>query len=131
MTRDAGPEVIQAVVLVARDWWRKRPMLSFDARFAGQVVVRRRALTVATAGAGALMTDRRLVAGLDLGSTKTCAVIAGSRVICRARCSPRLPASDSRTAGAPRHGARHRRDDLSVAAALKDAERMAVHGSPT
>ena len=54
MTRDAGPEVIQAVVLVARDLAAKaRPYAELDARFAGQVVVRRRALTVAAAGAGA------------------------------------------------------------------------------
>lgn len=42
--RDAGPEVIQAVVLVARDLAAKaRPYAELDARFAGQVVVRRKA----------------------------------------------------------------------------------------
>jgi cell division septal protein FtsQ len=43
LARDAGPEVIQAVVLVARDLEaRKRSYAELDARFAGQVVVRRR-----------------------------------------------------------------------------------------
>ena len=47
LARDAGPEVIQAVVLVARDLAAKaRPYAELDARFAGQVVVRRRALKV-------------------------------------------------------------------------------------
>lgn len=49
LARDAGPEVIQAVVLVARDLAAKaRPYAELDARFAGQVVVRRRALKVAS-----------------------------------------------------------------------------------
>jgi len=40
---DAGPEVIEAVVMVARDLAaRARPYAELDARFAGQVVVRRR-----------------------------------------------------------------------------------------
>ena len=44
LSRDAGPEVIQAVVLVARDLAAKaRPYAELDARFAGQVVVRRKA----------------------------------------------------------------------------------------
>jgi len=43
LSRDAGPEVIQAVVLVARDLAAKaRPYAELDARYAGQVVVRRR-----------------------------------------------------------------------------------------
>ena len=43
LNRDAGPEVIEAVVLVARDLAAKaRPYAELDARFAGQVVVRRR-----------------------------------------------------------------------------------------
>ena len=43
LNRDAGPEVIQAVVLVARDLAAKaRPYTELDARFAGQIVVRRR-----------------------------------------------------------------------------------------
>ena len=47
LARDAGPEVIQAVFLVARDLAAKaRPYAELDARFAGQVVVRRRALKV-------------------------------------------------------------------------------------
>jgi hypothetical protein len=42
---DAGPEVIEAVVLVARDLAAKaRPYAELDARFAGQVVVRRRSV---------------------------------------------------------------------------------------
>lgn len=46
LARDAGPEVIQAVVLVAQDLAAKaRPYAELDARFAGQVVVRRRPLT--------------------------------------------------------------------------------------
>ena len=44
LRRDAGPEVIQAVVLVARDLAAKaRPYAELDARFAGQIVVRRKA----------------------------------------------------------------------------------------
>ncbi|HWC74739.1 MAG TPA: FtsQ-type POTRA domain-containing protein [Gemmatimonadales bacterium] len=44
LTRDAGPEVIQAVMSVARDLAAKRrPYAELDGRFAGQVVVRRRA----------------------------------------------------------------------------------------
>jgi cell division septal protein FtsQ len=43
LSRDAGPEVIEAVVLVARDLAAKaRPYVELDARYAGQVVVRRR-----------------------------------------------------------------------------------------
>jgi hypothetical protein len=43
LTRDAGPEVIEAVMLVARDLAAKaRPYAELDGRFAGQVVVRRR-----------------------------------------------------------------------------------------
>ena len=43
LNRDAGPEVIQAVVLVARDLAAKaRSYTELDGRFAGQVVVRRR-----------------------------------------------------------------------------------------
>jgi cell division septal protein FtsQ len=42
--RDAGPEVVRAVVLVSRDLAAKaRPYKELDARYAGQVVVRRRA----------------------------------------------------------------------------------------
>lgn len=44
LARDAGPEVVQAVVLVARDLAAKaRRYIELDARFAGQVVVRRKA----------------------------------------------------------------------------------------
>lgn len=43
LARDAGPEVIQAVVLVARDLAAKaRAYAELDARYAGQIVVRRR-----------------------------------------------------------------------------------------
>jgi cell division septal protein FtsQ len=43
LSRDAGPEVIQAVVLVARDLAaKKRRYDELDARYAGQVIVRRR-----------------------------------------------------------------------------------------
>ena len=49
VARDAGPEVIRAVVQVAQDLNAKgRPYVELDARYAGQVVVRRRA----TAGRG-------------------------------------------------------------------------------
>jgi cell division protein FtsQ len=45
LARDAGPEVIQAVVLVARDLAAKaRPYAELDGRYAGQVVVRRRGM---------------------------------------------------------------------------------------
>lgn len=44
LSRAAGPEVIRAVALVAQDLAvRGRPYAELDARFAGQVVVRRRA----------------------------------------------------------------------------------------
>ena len=50
--RDAGPEVIRAVVLVAQDLAaRGRSYVELDARFAGQVVVRRKA-TADGAGEG-------------------------------------------------------------------------------
>jgi cell division septal protein FtsQ len=52
LRRDAGPEVIQAVVLVAQDLAAKaRPYGELDARYAGQVVVRRRATGAARRGA--------------------------------------------------------------------------------
>jgi len=45
LARDAGPEVIQAVMLVARDLAAKaRPYAELDGRYAGQVVVRRRGM---------------------------------------------------------------------------------------
>ena len=51
--RDAGPEVIRAVVLVAQDLAaRRRPYVELDARFAGQVVVRRRSASVGSGGRG-------------------------------------------------------------------------------
>src|SRR5207247_4180738 len=51
--RDAGPEVIQAVVLVAQDLAaKKRPYAEFDARYGGQGGVRRRAGGVGGARAG-------------------------------------------------------------------------------
>lgn len=54
VARDAGPEVIRAVVLVARDLDAKgRPYAELDARFAGQVVVRRRATASLGGAAGA------------------------------------------------------------------------------
>jgi cell division septal protein FtsQ len=41
--RDAGPDVIESIALVAQDLAaRGRPYAELDARFAGQVVVRRR-----------------------------------------------------------------------------------------
>src|SRR5438309_1956240 len=50
--RDAGPEVIRAVVLVAQDLAaRGRSYVELDARFAGQVIVRRKA-TADGAGEG-------------------------------------------------------------------------------
>ncbi len=51
--RDAGPEVIRAVVLVAQDLAAKgRPYAELDARFAGQVVVRRRGSASGGGGGG-------------------------------------------------------------------------------
>ena len=48
LSSDAGPEVIQSVVLVARDLAAKgRPYAELDARYAGQVVVRRRGARLA------------------------------------------------------------------------------------
>jgi hypothetical protein len=44
LSPNAGPEVIQAVMLVARDLAAKaRPYAELDGRYAGQVIVRRRA----------------------------------------------------------------------------------------
>jgi cell division septal protein FtsQ len=44
LSANAGPEVIQAVMLVARDLAAKsRPYAELDGRYAGQVIVRRRA----------------------------------------------------------------------------------------
>ncbi|HEX4627864.1 MAG TPA: FtsQ-type POTRA domain-containing protein [Gemmatimonadales bacterium] len=54
VARDAGPEVIRAVVLVAQDLSAKgRRYVELDARFAGQVVVRRRATASGGGAAGA------------------------------------------------------------------------------
>ncbi len=51
LRRDAGPEVIQAVVLVAQDLAAKgRPYVELDARFAGQVVVRLKKSAVGPGG---------------------------------------------------------------------------------
>ncbi len=48
LRRDAGPEVIRAVVLVAQDLAAKgRPYVELDARFARQVLVRRKASAAA------------------------------------------------------------------------------------
>lgn len=48
LASDAGPEVIQSVVLVARDLAAKaRPYAELDARYAGQIVVRRRGTRIA------------------------------------------------------------------------------------
>ena len=45
LSPNAGPEVIQAVMLVARDLAAKgRPYTELDGRYAGQVIVRRRSL---------------------------------------------------------------------------------------
>src|SRR5207247_11260530 len=54
LTSDAGPEVIQSVVLVARDLAAKaRPYAELDARYAGQIVVRRHAAKRAGSARGA------------------------------------------------------------------------------
>ena len=54
VARDAGPEVIRAVVQVAQDLNAKgRPYVELDARYAGQVVVRRRATASGGGAAGA------------------------------------------------------------------------------
>jgi len=54
LRRDAGPEVIRAVVLVAQDLAAKgRPYVELDARFARQVLVRRRASGWAGGAGGA------------------------------------------------------------------------------
>jgi cell division protein FtsA len=73
------------------------------------------------------MTERRLVAGLDLGSTKTCAVIAEV-----AGDLPRTPLAKILGVGVAKNSGVRRgmvRDidetTRSVSAALKDAERMA------
>jgi POTRA domain-containing FtsQ-type protein len=53
VARDAGPEVIRAVVQVAQDLSAKgRSYVELDARFAGQVVVRRRASASGGGGGG-------------------------------------------------------------------------------
>lgn len=54
VARDAGPEVIRAVVQVAQDLSAKgRSYVELDARFAGQVVVRRKATASGGRAAGA------------------------------------------------------------------------------
>src|SRR6185503_20678064 len=74
-----------------------------------------------------LMAERRLVAGLDLGSTKTCAVIA--EVVGDL---PRTPLAKVLGVGLAKNGGVRRgmvRDidetTRSVVAAMRDAERMA------
>src|SRR5207248_7182634 len=78
-------------------------------------------------GLGRMSRDRQLVAGLDLGSTKTCAVIA--EVVGDL---PRTPLAKVLGVGLAKNSGVRRgmvRDidetTRSVAAALKDAERMA------
>ena len=73
------------------------------------------------------MTDRRLVAGLDLGSTKTCAVIAElAGDLPRAPLAKILGVGVAKNSGVRRGMVRDIDETTrSVAAALKDAERMA------
>ncbi len=73
------------------------------------------------------MTDRRLVAGLDLGSTKTCAVIAElAGDLPRAPLAKILGVGLAKNSGVRRGMVRDIDETTrSVAAALKDAERMA------
>src|SRR5882757_1918175 len=76
---------------------------------------------------GRLMTERRLVAGLDLGSTKTCAVIAElAGDLPRAPLAKILGVGLAKNSGVRRGMVRDIDETTrSVAAALKDAERMA------
>jgi cell division protein FtsA len=73
------------------------------------------------------MTDRRLVAGLDLGSTKTCAVVAEvAGDLPRAPLAKILGVGLAKNSGVRRGMVRDIDETTrSVAAALKDAERMA------
>src|SRR5437667_7817512 len=73
------------------------------------------------------MPDRRLVAGLDLGSTKTCAVIAElAGELPRAPLAKILGVGLAKNSGVRRGVVRDIDETTrSVAAALKDAERMA------
>jgi cell division protein FtsA len=73
------------------------------------------------------MTERRLVAGLDLGSTKTCAVIAElAGDLPRAPIAKILGVGIAKNTGVRRGLVRDIDETTrSVAAALKDAERMA------
>jgi len=73
------------------------------------------------------MADRRLVAGLDLGSTKTCAVIAElAGDLPRAPLAKILGVGLAKNSGVRRGMVRDIDETTrSVAAALKDAERMA------
>ena len=73
------------------------------------------------------MPDRRLVAGLDLGSTKTCAVIAElAGDLPRAPLAKILGVGIAKNSGVRRGMVRDIDETTrSVAAALKDAERMA------
>lgn len=73
------------------------------------------------------MADRRLVAGLDLGSTKTCAVIAEvAGDLPRAPLAKILGVGLAKNSGVRRGMVRDIDETMrSVAAALKDAERMA------
>ena len=73
------------------------------------------------------MSDRKLVAGLDLGSTKTCAVIAElAGDLPRAPIAKILGVGLAKNSGVRRGVVRDIDETMrSVAAALKDAERMA------
>src|SRR5437899_2545254 len=73
------------------------------------------------------MSDRKLVAGLDLGSTKTCAVIAElAGDLPRAPIAKILGVGLAKNSGVRRGMVRDIDETTrSVAAALKDAERMA------
>src|SRR2546430_3717728 len=73
------------------------------------------------------MADRHLVAGLDLGSTKTCAVIAElAGDLPRAPLAKILGVGLAKNSGVRRGMVRDIDETTrSVAAALKDAERMA------
>lgn len=72
------------------------------------------------------MKRERLVAGLDLGSTKTCAVIAEATGTARAPGAKVLGVGVAKTAGVRRGVVRDIEETTrSIQAALKDAERMA------
>src|SRR5437773_1283775 len=124
--RDAGPEVIRAVVLVSQDLAAKRrAYVELDARFAGQVVGRHRGrarLGAHFAGGGGGVGRRDHGRGRGAGERSSARGVAGTR----SRAAARYPAGVRR-----RPAARHlgpRGDDGHPARGGDVPRDRAVHG---